>query len=211
MKDKKETKEITVYTPEYLRQNKNVGMSKVDPIDIRPPEIRLIQKSSELADFKDKNGKQAKIGQFFHTGKMEIYDTFTAYILFAGKGMYTDKRKPEEGKKSQYKAIGALGDDFTIFGLTLRSSYLFALSPLFTATVSLNRPMYSIKVKWENKKLSNDKGEWYIPICRILGEEKDPVKLAVLSGLANDLDQKTSKINTDEIDVEEIDKVFNEK
>jgi len=209
MEEKTDKKELAIYDSEYLNNNKGIGMSKVDPLDIRPPEIRLIQKSSAIDDFMDKNGKKPKIGQFFHTGKLEILDNFEAYILFAGKGIYTDKRKPEEGNKPQYKAIGALASDFSLFGLTLRSSALYTLSPLFTTTVSLKRPMFSIKIRFEVKELAGEKGTWYIPVCRILGAEESKDKLSILSQNAINIDKNTTNINLTEEKNEQIESIFN--
>lgn len=198
-----EDKKVSLYTNEYLAKNANIGMSHVDPIDVLPPQILLVQKSSDLSALKDGKGNSAKIGQYFHTGKNEIMDDFEAWILFAAKGKYTDKRKPEDGVKLQYKAIGVMIKDGTLFAIKFRSSALFTLAPLFTSVVSAKRPMYAIKTKFEVKKLSGDKGEWFVPVCRVTGIESDQEKLTILERQAVLLEMQGEKI----VNAEDDDKI----
>ena len=200
VKEEKTEKAVVRYDRARLKANAGVGMRGVDPLDIRPPQILLLQGLSDFGQFIDGGGKQAKAGQFFHTGKMEIYDSFECYFLFAAKSKYTDKRKPQEGEKDQYKAIGVLASDFSLFGETFRSSMLFTLGGLFTATKHQERPMYSFLVKMETKELSNKEGTWFIPVCRILKEETDASRLMLLEDQAKALDLRTEEIVDEEID-----------
>jgi len=198
------TKDRAVYGENRLRENKTVGMSKVDPADIRPPQILLAQKLSDFSLMTDKAGAEAAIGQYFHTGKQEIYDTFECYCLFAAKTQYIDRRKPEEGKKDQYQVIGVMAEDETLFGMNFRSSAQFALSKLFTTVHSLNRPMYSIKCQIEAKELSGEKGNWFVPVIRIKEPETDPEKLLRLEEKAKAIDQRAEQITTEDLgDMEE--------
>jgi len=207
----KEKKEIVLYNKEYLQSQQGVGMSRVDPKDIRPPEVRLIQKSSDFTSFVDSKGKVPITGQFFHNGRLEIFDTFECYLIFAAKSVYIDKRKPEEGEKEQYRAIGVMADDFSLFGMVFRSSALHTLSPLFTATVAGKRPMYSIKARFETKELQGEKGTWRIPVLRIVGFEEDPKKLKELEEMALRYDLNADKIveqKEEEETEEQIDDIF---
>ncbi len=208
-KDEKDNKEsldssdqkntgIQKYGEAELTQDSMIGMSKVDMADIRPPQILLIQKSSDEEAFRDPKGTKPSVGQFFHTGKMEIMDSFECYFLFAAKGKYVNKIKPEEGEKDQYRVIGVMWDDLSTFGMVFRSSSLFCLSPLFTAALSQKRPMFSIRVKIETKSLENDKGKWWVPVCRVLEPEEDFGKLKVLSDLAKRYDRKAEEIVRDD-------------
>ena len=199
---KKDTSMVK-YKEEYLASQAKLGMSKVDPKDIRPPQIRLIQKSSTLGDFMDAEGNPAKVGQFFHTGRLQILKTFEAYLLFAAKGKYTNRLKPELGILLQYTAIGAMADDLSMFGMTFRSSALFTLSPLFTSVISQKRPMYSIKVRFETKELTGEKGSWFIPVLRVLEAETDEVTLDILEKQALMFEQKASDMVVPEEEGEE--------
>jgi len=199
-------KELVLYNKEYLQGQQGVGMSRVDPKDIRPPEVRLIQKSSDFNSFADSHGKVPITGQFFHNGRLEIFDSFECYLIFAAKSTYIDKRKPEEGEKEQYRVIGAMADDSTLFGMVFRSSSLYTLSPLFTATVAGKRPMYSIKVKFETKELQGEKGTWRIPVLRIIGFEEDSKKLRELEEMALRYDLNADKIAEQKEEEEEVEK-----
>lgn len=211
-KEENEKKAVVLYNNIYLSNIQRLGISKVDPSDIRPPSMLLIQKSSDLSLFIDKNGKEPKIGQFFHTGRLQIIDTFECYIIFSAKSKYIDKIKPQEGEKDQYKAIGIMSDDLTLFGMTFRSSSLFTLSPLFTASVANKRPVFSIKVKFETKGLQNDKGSWTVPVLRIIGMEENPERLGELEKTAIIFDQKAEelvKADLEDINLKEMDETFN--
>lgn len=197
MKTKTEPGEIQTYSSQKLAEMKNIGMSKVDPLDILPPAILQRQALSDVSRMTTTDGKQPEIGQFYHTGKMEIYDTFECYIVYAAKSQYTDRRKPEEGKKDQYKIIGVLKTDGSLFGMTFKVSTLYTLSPLFTATEAQKRPMFSFVCKFEQKKLSNDKGDWNIPVLRITGNESNPTALQMVEDIARHFDKNADKVAED--------------
>ncbi len=185
---------IQKYGEAELSRDFMIGAGKIDMADIRPPQILLIQKSSDEEAFRDSDGNKPSVGQFFHTGKMLILDSFECYFLFAAKGKYVNKNKPEEGAKDQYRTIGVVAGDLSTFGMVFRSSALYCLSPLFTAFLSQRRPMFSIRVRIETKTLENNKGKWYVPVCRVLGPEGDFEKLKTLSELAKRYDQKAEEI-----------------
>jgi hypothetical protein len=202
---------MIVFGVKELEKDARIGMSSVDPMDIRPPNILLVQAKSDESQFVDENGTRIKEGNFFHTGKLKGYANFECYLLYAEKSQYIDRRKPEKGKQDQYKVIGAMADDLSLFGMTFKSSSIYALSGLFTAVTSRNRPMYSIKVKIEQKKLQNDKGEWFIPVLRIQAEELDYSKLEILSKMAKKLDSRGQEMPMQDEDEEaEIAETVNE-
>ena len=184
------TKDIAVYGEADLKNDAGVGMSRVDPSDIRPPQILLIQKSSAIEDFTDTKGNKPNLGQFYDTGKNKIMDSFECYFLVAMKGKYVSKQQPEKGEQDLYRSLGCMADDLSTFGMVFRSSALYALSGLFTATATQKRPMYSIKCKVETKSLQNEKGTWWIPVVRIMEQEQDFVTLKELSIIAKRYDRK---------------------
>jgi hypothetical protein len=194
-----------VFDEDKFNNQRTMGMSNVDPADIRPPQILLIQKSSELNSFVSTEQENPKIGEFFHNGKMEIYKSFECYFIFAAKSTYVDKRKEGRPTREQYKAVAVLAKDMSIFGMLFRSSALYALSPLFTASVAMRRPIYAIKVFVETKTLSGDKGEWTIPVIRVLGPENDPEKLGELEELAQSFDKNADRVQETGNDPEDLD------
>ena len=193
-------KEIVKVDEARLAENQQVGMRGVDSADIMPAQILLKQKSSDAELYVDQEGNEAKIGQFFHTGKLKVIDSFECYFLFAAKSDYLDKRKPDEGRKPQYKALGLMAADMTPFAMTFKSSALYALGKLFGAVVGFKRPMYSIKCLVETKKLSGDKGDWWIPVVRVAGPVNDPELLAELEKTALVFDEKADVITDEEQD-----------
>ena len=199
-KSKKKEKSLIVYDDKRLEANAKLGMSKVDPLDIRPPQILLVQKSSIIDDFVDKEGNHPSVGEFFHTGRNEILGSFDCYFIFAAKSKYIDRRKPEEGEKDQYKALGVMADDYSLFGMTFRSSALFTLSRLFSVAVSQKRPMFYFVCKIETKMLSGEKGDWFIPVLRITGHEDNPEKLVFLEDIAKSFDARTEELSQEDID-----------
>jgi hypothetical protein len=129
---------------------------------------------------------------------------FECYFVWAGKGEYADKRKPEEGLKQVYRAIGILADDFSIFGMRFKVSSLYTLSPLFTAVSANKRGMYSIKCKIASKFISGKKGDWFIPTLSVVGFEDDPAKLVELEKIARRYDQlgtRAAPVNEQEEDI----------
>jgi len=166
-KEVDESQAMTTVAPEMLKEMVGMGMADVDPLDIRPPQILLVQKLSDLDLMQTVDGESPKPGQFFHTGKRKIYDTFDCHILYAAKGAFTNRRKEGNPREPQYTVIGVLPEDMTLFGMNFRGSALYSLSPLFTAVNSMKAPMFSFIVTMETKGLENKKGAWTIPVARV--------------------------------------------
>ena len=191
-------KQVEIYNKKFLQDVSALGMRGVDPLDIRPPQILLIQASSAAEDFKTPSGQNPKVGQFFHTGRNEIMDTFECFFLLASKGEYTDRNKNPPEQREQYRTIGCMTDDFKPFMMNFRSSAMYALSPLFTAAASNGRPMFSIRAKIETKELQNSQGKkWRIPVVRVVENEKDQTILNTLYNLALGYDKNTTEVMSD--------------
>jgi len=183
-------KGIVKYDEQRLKENAALGMRGVDPADIRPPSILLAQKSSDFSMMIDRNGNVAQIGQYFHTGKLQVFCAFEGYILYAAKSKYLDKRNLGKGKQDQYKILGVMADDFSLFAMTFKSSSLYCLTSLFGIAASNQRPLYSYRIRMETKELSGEKGTWTVPVCRIVAPEKDTEKLLMLEDQARAFDKK---------------------
>ena len=50
--------------------------------------------------------------------------------------------------------------------------------------------MYSFRLTFEVKELSNKDGTWFVPVCRINRSENDAEKLILLEDLARDFDSR---------------------
>lgn len=198
-------KAITKYNNEYFQKIYMLGL-KVDKEDIRPPQIILIQSNSKVVD---NEGKKIEAGKFYHTGKMKVMDSFKCYFIYVKKDTFVDKRGDGE-VKPRMVAIG-VDEDFSLFGMIFKNTYLYTLSSLFTAVASNKKPMFVFKCRMETKELSGAKGDWYVPVLRIEGEETDEEKLRALEELARGYDQMNKvDIKDDEEEIIKEEEVFEE-
>lgn len=198
---------IIKYNDEYFKKIYTTGL-KIEKSDIKPPTIILIQKSSDTSKMTTAEGNVPKPGEYFHTGRLEVMKEFNCYFIFVAKSFYSDKRKPEEEPKPQFKAIGVMADDFSVFGMTFKGTYLYTLSSLFTAVTSQEKPMFLFKCRMETKQISGAKGDWYVPVLRMEGIEEDENKIKILEEIAKTYDKARPIVeeneNEEKISPEEI-------
>ncbi len=193
-----EKKESALVELESLRSMANVGMSHVDKTDIRPPQILLVQKSSNLDEMVDIEGNKPSFGQFFNTGSRQIFDSFDCYVIFAKKGTWIDRRKPENGPQEQYSMIGVMKETNRIFGMLLRASARFSLNNLFSTAIDQHYPMFAFNIHVETKQLENKDGKWVVPVFRIGQLETDSERLSFLIKTAKQFDSQAGSINLED-------------
>lgn len=146
--------------------------------------------------FIDSQGKRAELGQYFHTGKMEIMDAFDCNFVYVAKGKFINKRKNNE-EWDKFTTIGVMKNDANLFGMVFKSTALYAMSSLFTAVQAQKKPMFSFNIKMEVKKLEGDQGTWYIPVVRVGAIETDTDRLIALYKLARKYNM-TADINLED-------------
>jgi len=181
---------------------------KVSKEYIRPPQIILIQSNSKVVD---SEGKKIEAGKFYHTGKLKVMDSFNCHFIYVKKDSFVDKRGGGDGQlKPRFVAIG-VDDELSLFGMIFKNTYLYTLSSLFTAVASNQKPMFVFKCKMETKELSGVKGDWFVPVLRIQGEETDESKLKILEELAKGYDQmREVNIKDDDEEVVKEEEILNE-
>lgn len=185
-----EAKSLALY--EKFKDEVDLGIKKVDPADIRPPQIILVQKTTDLALVEDTNGNQAEIGQFYHTGKRVIYTAFNCNFIYAAKTKFINRFHDNE-EWDQYQALGVL-DDGTLFGMTFRSTALYALSKLFQAVKGAALPMFLFNCKVESQLIKGEKGDWYVPAIRVGNMVEDEGRVDFLHSLAREFDVQGEKV-----------------
>jgi len=205
-KDKAVKSEIKKSAMLDLKKLASVGMQKVDPLDVKPPRVILVQNIKDKSELKDKSGKECPEGQFFNDGNNEIFEKLDCYILYASKGTHVNKRHLDWGELPKYDAIGMKIDDGQLFAITFKNTGRNALSKLFTANKVQGYPMFSFKCSLETKLINGaDKSgeplQWWIPVVRVGDIETDEKKLRKASEIAISLDAR-SGINFDEADEE---------
>jgi len=196
-----EQKEVALVALDSLKSMSRLGMSHIDMADVRPSQILIVQKSSDLEALTDIEGKTPELGKFFDTGKRISFSEFDCYVLFAKKSTWIDKRKPEKGEQPMYTMIGVNKTDLTpqgIFGMMLRSSARYSLNNLFSVAVTQGYPMFAFNVHVEIKELQNDQGKWWIPVFRPGQLETDNKVLGTLMMLAKRFDSNAEGVELDE-------------
>lgn len=202
--EKPKEKALVAPDNEQLKKNQTLGMADVDPQDIRPPMVILMNALSSFSSFTDEEGNHPEAGEFFHNGTLRILKDFDCYFIWAGKGVFIDKRHPEDGEKKMYRVIGIMADDSSIFGMRFKVSSLYALSPLFTAVTANKRGMYSIRCKMEAKLITGKKGSWFVPTLSVTGFENDVEKLKILEAQAMIYDRMGAKAAPKDENEEEV-------
>ncbi len=99
---KKET-ELATYDQMRMRKNFSLGTTGVDPSDVMPSMVKLVQGTTDLDRVKDSEGISAKVGQFFFYGDKSILDSIEGYILNLAKSMILITTKITVSRK---KCIG---------------------------------------------------------------------------------------------------------
>jgi len=178
-----------IATLDSIKSMAGVGMSQVDPKDIRPPRVLLVQNIKDKTDLKDKSGKECPDGHFFSDGNNEIFDKMPCYFLYAEKGTHINKKHPEYGDLDKYDVIG-MKEDGQLFTITFKNTSRNAMSKLFTATKVNGYPMFAFKCSLEAKLISDDEKSWYVAVVRVGELETDGEILGKAMELAKEFDSK---------------------
>lgn len=193
-KKKGEETQLIVQNRGKLASMSGIGMENVDPIDIKPPQILLVQKSSNIGEMIDRNtGKTPLFGQFFHTGKQEILDFFDCYFIYAAKQEWIDRRKGGE-PVPQYAAVGMMIEpdkSLSLIGMKFRKTSYYALSSLFTQATSQKLPMFMFKCHVTSKLINGQKGDYHVVSVKTDGIEEDEITFRELYDMAAKFSEKS--------------------
>ena len=227
VKTEEASKELVVLDSNLLAADSRIGMDGVDKKDIRPPQILLVQKTSDATKMKNAEGLKPDPGQFFHSGRGQIMDEFECYIVYAAKSKYFDKRAfnkaksdfelgngqaPEEMKfwKDKYTVLGVLADDFSLFGMDFRSGAMYTLFPFFGRAISNKRPYWSLKIKITSEHFKGKFGEWETPIVTVIAAIQDMETYHQVKSFASQFEKMSVKDLEDKDEEDEIDKTRRE-
>ena len=123
---KKETA-LATYDQMRMRKNFSLGTTGVDPSDVMPSMVKLVQGTTDLDRVKDSEGISAKVGQFFFYGDKSILDSIEGYILNLAKVNDPYNNKDNGQPEKMYRVIGIFSDNFSVacsgaLGITSRFS-----------------------------------------------------------------------------------------
>lgn len=174
-------------TLDDMRKNLSMGMKQVDPNDIRPPRVILVQNIKDKTELKDNSGKECPDGSYFNSGTNEIFEKLDCYFIYAKKGVHVNKLHEDWGELPKYDAI-AVNTKGKMFAITFKNTSRNALSKVFTAVSSQRYPMFAFKCSLETKMISDDGKSWYISVVRVGEIEPDQGRLNRLMKMAQRFD-----------------------
>lgn len=197
---KKMKKKDVQVTVSELKGMVMTGMSRVDPFDIKPAEIKLIHPLTKVGQLRDKDNKNPKPGQFFHTGTLQIIDGDTdsgvegvgiaCRIVCAAKEVVTTHFDNKEEEKEQYRVIGVMDSNDSLFSFIFSGQGIHSLGKLFTVVYSQEIPMFLFPITIESKYIEARFSFWK-PVLRIgIADLKESERSAKLYDLAKRFDVK---------------------
>jgi hypothetical protein len=131
-------------------------------------------------------------------------DSFNCNFVFAAKGQYVSRYQENNVTLDKYTALGVM-EDRSLFGMTFRSSSLYALSPLFQAAspdYPKEYPLFLFNCQVETKLIEGKKGSWYIPVIRVGKWVDDSERFDYLYQLAKKFEQQAEAV-VSQLDEEE--------
>lgn len=194
-------KEIVKLDEAYFRDNLNVGMEQVSQEDVPMPTLALVQSNSKM---KDEEGRPLIPGKFYYKGTGKVYDSVDCAFL-----VFTKKDAPSYANKDVLERVhifmGAMLPEMEPFlyyfrgwGLSGTTGSRFVIG----RQKSMKVPMYALKLKLTSEAKSNDKGDFYIPVIKVMGVNENAEQVLVLEDLAKRFAGKLDSKIEEESDVE---------
>ena len=156
------------------------GLFDVEPDDILPAPVKLIQGTSDLTKFVSTDGTNAIPGQFYFYSKKLLMDDFVCYFI-------TIFKQPDRFSNNNdltYVGVGVLDDLKTIFQMDFRKAAIPSIKHVISLSFFNQMPIYGIKVKVSSEQRKGKKGSYYIPKITFVKVESDLNKLDELCSLS---------------------------
>jgi hypothetical protein len=204
-----EGKKAALVTLESLRSRASVGMNNIGAEDIMPPQMFLVQGIKDKSELVDQNGVQCPDGKLFLKGMNEVLDSVEGYFVWVKRDTYVKEGNRWSGSK-MYKTIFVRASDMLTIAVNFNKSNNASLSDLFTSKVTKNFPLFVFKTKIGIALAKNKEGIQFFKLAvTVKGIEEDPVKLTMLSTIADRFDQKSDMDIAQEVeDVKTVEKSF---
>ena len=177
--EKKETT-LTAYDPIRMRKNFSLGSTGIDPTDIMPSMVKLVQGTTDLDRVKDNEGNQAQVGQFFFYGDKSILDSIDGYILNLAKVDDPYNNKNDGTPEKMYRAIGIFSDLLTPFVMYFRRGAINTVKNLLGNVFANLRGVYTFKIQIKTEQRKGEKGNYMTPVIGIVDKENEPTILEIL-------------------------------
>jgi len=184
---KKETA-ITTYYQIRMRKNFSLGTAGIDPTDVMPSMVKLVQGTTDLDRVKDNEGVSAKVGQFFYYGDKSILDTIDGYALNLAKVDDPYNKKSDGQSEKMYRVIGIFNDLLTPFVMYFRRGAINTVKNLLGNVFANLRGVYTFRIAISTEQKKGEKGNYMTPVIRIVDKENDPKTLEILEKEARKYD-----------------------
>lgn len=177
-------KQIIVYDNLRMRKNFTLGISNIDPEDITPSKIKLVQGTSDTDKLISSTGERAKIGQFFYFGTRQILDSVDGYIINLSKIDDPFNKRADGTSEKMYQAIGVFEDLATSWLFEFRRGAIATVKNFLTQVFVELRGIYTYKIRITSETKKGEKGNYLVPVINIIKKEDDSNKLARLESEA---------------------------
>ena len=177
--EKKETT-LAAYDPIRMRKNFSLGATGIDPTDIMPSMVKLVQGTTDLDRVKDNEGVSAQVGQFFFYGDKSILDAIDGYILNLAKVDDPYNKKNDGTPEKMYRVIGIFSDLLTPFVMYFRRGAINTVKNLLGNVFANLRGVYTFKIQIKTEQRKGEKGNYMTPVIGIVDKENEPTILEIL-------------------------------
>jgi len=177
--EKKETT-LAAYDPIRMRKNFSLGSTGIDPTDIMPSMVKLVQGTTDLDRVKDNEGVSAQVGQFFFYGDKSILDAIDGYILNLAKVDDPYNKKNDGTPEKMYRVIGIFSDLLTPFVMYFRRGAINTVKNLLGNVFANLRGVYTFKIQIKTEQRKGEKGNYMTPVIGIVDKENEPTTLEIL-------------------------------
>ena len=156
------------------------GLFDIEPDDVLPAPVKLIQGSSDLTKYVSADGYRSVPGQFYFYSKKLLLDKFDCYFI-------TIFKQPERFSKNNdmsYVAVGVMDDLDLVFQMDFKKAAIPSIKHVISLSFFNQMPIYGIKVNVSSDQRKGQKGSYYIPKISFVKVESDLDKLEKLSSLS---------------------------
>lgn len=183
MKAKQEPKKETAlatYDQKRMRKNFSLGTTGIDPTDVMPSMVKLVQGTTDLDRVRDNEGNQAKVGQLFYYGDKSIHDTVDGYVLNLAKVNDPYNNRDDGQPEKMYRVIGLFSDLMTPFVMYFRRGAINTVKNLLGNVFANLRGVYTFRIQIKTEQKKGEKGNYMTPVISIVDKENDASILMLL-------------------------------
>jgi len=176
---KKETA-LATYDQMRMKKNFSLGTAGIDPSDVMPSMVKLVQGTTDLDRVKDNEGNPAKVGQFFFYGDKSILDTIEGYVLNLAKVNDPYNKKDNGQPEKMYRVIGIFSDLLTPFVMYFRRGAINTVKNLLGNVFANLRGVYTFRIQIKTEQKKGEKGNYMTPVISIVEKENESQTLELL-------------------------------